>query len=83
MHFLKYKNLAFSFAPFGAIVGSAVWPKLSQHLFDTVGYSRAVAYFSIFHILHVIAGLSFCEPIQISHGKFYNITYLRPILIYK
>ncbi|KAF6030244.1 SLC16A5 [Bugula neritina] len=64
VHFLKYQYFAFSFASLGSFIGNSVWPMLCQYLFDTMGYSRAVAYFSIFHILHVIAGLSFCEVSQ-------------------
>lgn len=38
------------------------WPIVSEKLLNDYGYSKAMGMMSSFHIMHVIAGILFCQP---------------------
>jgi len=61
-YFQRFSYFAFSLAILGTFIGSTVWPIGSQYLLDTFGYSKAMGFMAISHLIHFIAGASFIPP---------------------
>ncbi|KAF6024915.1 hypothetical protein EB796_016752 [Bugula neritina] len=61
-YFQRFSYFAFSLAILGTFIGSTVWPIGSQYLLDTYGYSKAMGFIAISHLIHFIAGASFIPP---------------------
>lgn len=62
-HFDRYKYLAFSLVMLGQFSGLIAWPIVSQELLERYGYSKAMIVMSSFHIIHILAGFLFIEPV--------------------
>ena len=69
LNFEKHKYLAFSIAILGYYIGVVAFPIVSQELLNSFGYSKAMGIMASFHIIHVIAGISFFEPAEENDSK--------------
>ncbi|KAF6039470.1 hypothetical protein EB796_002220 [Bugula neritina] len=61
-YFQRFSYLAFSLVILGTFIAATVWPIGSQYLLDTFGYSKAMGFIAISHLIHFIAGASFIPP---------------------
>ncbi|KAF6024918.1 hypothetical protein EB796_016755 [Bugula neritina] len=61
-YFQRFSYFAFSLVILGSFIGSTVWPIGSQYLLDTFGYTKAMGFIAISHLIHFISGASFIPP---------------------
>jgi len=52
----------------GYYVGMTAFPMVSQILFDSIGYSLSMGLMSIFHVIHLLAGVMFYEQPKKTKG---------------
>lgn len=64
LFFDKYLHLAFAIEALGFYVGMAVLPNLLQYLLDIYGYGTAMGIFASLHVIHIIAGFLYFEPVS-------------------
>lgn len=50
----------------GYYVGTAVWPSISLKLLDEFGYSKAMGIMSTLHVIHMLAGITFYQPGEVT-----------------
>ena len=63
-YFNKYLHLAFAIEALGFYIGMAVLPNVLQYLLDIYGYGTAMGIFAFLHVIHIIAGFLYFEPVS-------------------